>query len=900
MAALIHQYHHPATTLSASSQPQSRHQVSNSIALLPPQVSSYLSISKPPTSLSPPKGPLFSNPPVVLSKLPSFQPILTPKPPETSQTSSNHEFPHLLRLSVYYTDVQFNKMFHASILKIEEDTYLFNALIASYLRLGQINHAHKVFRTLSSPDVVSYTAMISGLAKLNHEIEAVRLFFEMKCSGIEPNGYTFVALLTACMRSLDLELGFQVHAFLIKTGYLDCTYVVNALMGLYSKCGYLDFVIDLFDDMPKRDVVSWNTVISCLVNERMYDKAFELFRIMLRHNGFRVDSFTLSSLLAACAGCLAMGEGREIHAYAYKIGYESNMSVNNTLIEFYSKCRSVKNAVTLFERMPVKDIFTWTEMITAYMGCGRVDLAVDIFDKMPEKNCVSYNALFAGFCQNGEGFRALGLFCRMVEEGIELNDFTLTSVVNACGLIMDCKISEQVHGFVLKSYFDLDDCTESALLDMCTRCGRMDDAEKIFNQLPLNQSNSINYTSLICGYARNAQPEKAISLVCQWQNEEYNCMDEVALASVLGICGALGLQKFGEQIHCYALKHDFLSDISVGNAIISMYFKCDDMEKAIKGFNIMPAHDTISWNSLLTGHILHREGEEALAVWGKMQKAGVQPDTITCVLIISAYQHTNSNLVSHCRDFFLSMKSIYHIEPNSEHYTCMVIVLGYWGLLEEAEDIINTMPFEPNASVWRALLDSCRLHLNATMGKRAAKKILAMEPQDPSTYILKSNLYSASGRWHCSELVREDMREKGFQKIPGRSWIVHHNEVHSFFARDRSHSQSKDIYSALGILFFECSKAGYVPDTSFVLHDVEEHHKKNFLLYHSGKLAATFGLLTTLPGKPVRVMKNILLCGDCHTFLKYVSTLTKREIHVRDASGFHYFSNGKCSCKDYW
>ncbi|KAL2514298.1 Pentatricopeptide repeat-containing protein [Forsythia ovata] len=863
-------------------------------------VFSYHSISKPPPSLSPPKPQLFSNPPVLLSKLPSFQPLFTPKPLETSQTSLNHDFSHLLRLSVHYTDVQFNKAVHASILKIEEDTYLFNALITSYLKLGHINYAQKVFRALSSPDVVSYTAMISGLAKLNRENEAVRLFFEMICSGIEPNGYTFVALLTACMRSLNLELGFQVHAFLIKTGYLDCTYVVNALMGLYSKCGCFDFVIELFDDMPKRDVVSWNTVISCMVKEGMYDIAFELFHCMLIIDGFRVDHFTLSSLLAACAGCLAMGEGREIHAYAYKIGYENNMSVNNALIEFYSKSGNVKNAVTLFERMPVKDVFTWTEMITSYMRFGLVDLAMDIFDRMPEKNCVSYNALLAGFCQNGEGFRALGLFCKMVKEGIELSDFTLTSVVNACGLIMDCKISEQVHGFVLKSYFDLDDCTKSALLDMCTRCGRMDDAEKIFDQLRRNQSNLINFTSLICGYARFAQPEKAISLVCQWQNVEYNFMDEVALASILGICGALGFQNFGQQIHSYALKYGFLSDIRMGNAIISMYFKCGDLEKAIKCFNVMPAHDTVSWNSLLAGHILHRQGEEALAVWGKMQKAGLQPDTITCVLIISAYRHTNSNLVSHCRAFFLTMKSIYHIEPNSEHYACMVGVLGYWGLLEEAEDIINKMPLEPNASVWRAMLDSCRLHLNATIGKRAAKKILAMEPQDPSTYILKSNLYSASGRWHCSELVREEMRARGFQKIPGRSWIIHHNEVHSFFARDKSHSQSKDVYSALEILFFECSKAGYVPDSSFVLHEVEEHQKKNFLLYHSGKLAATFGLLMTRPGKPVRVMKNILLCGDCHTFLKYVSTVTKREIHVRDASGFHYFSNGKCSCKDYW
>ncbi|KAL0289113.1 UNVERIFIED_CONTAM: Pentatricopeptide repeat-containing protein [Sesamum calycinum] len=326
-------------------------------------------------------------------------------------------------------------------------------------------------------------------------------------------------------------------------------------------------------------------------------------------------------------------------------------------------------------------------------------------------------------------------------------------------------------------------------------------------------------------------------------------MDEVELASVLGVCGDLGFQKLGEQFHCYALKYGFLFDIGVGNAIVSTYSKCGNMEEASKVFDSMSAHDIVSWNSLLAGHILNRQGGEALAVWKKMQKAGVQPDTITSFLIISAHRHTDFNLVEHCHDFFQSMKSVYQIEPNSDHYACLVGVLGYWGLLEEAEEIIKKMPFDPKASVWRALLDSCRVHRNVTIGRRAAKNILSMEPQDPSTYILKSNLYSASGRWHCSDLVREEMKERGFRKSPGRSWIILQNKVHSFFSRDKSHPQSKDIYSALDILCMECLKAGYVSDTSFVLHEVEEHQKMNFLLYHSGKLAVTYGLLTTKPGR---------------------------------------------------
>ncbi|XP_075517389.1 LOW QUALITY PROTEIN: pentatricopeptide repeat-containing protein At5g03800-like [Primulina tabacum] len=896
MAALIHHRSHPAAaSLSSHNRP------CRLLTRLPnSQVICFLSHSKAPVSLSYGKSGFLSDPSPSVSKKPSSEPIFIQNPREIPQPLSEYDRSHFLRLSVQYSDVQRSKAVHASILKIEENTRMFNPLITSYLELGHVDYAQKVFNSLSRPDIVSYTAMISGLARCSRECEAVGLFFEMRSKGVEPNEYTFVSLLIACVRLLDLEFGSQVHSFLIKLGYMDSNYVANSLLALYGKCGCLEFMIKLFDEMIHKDMASWNTAISCLVKEGLYDKAFELFRNMLRLSGCKGDYLTFSSLLIASARCFAIREGREIHAYAYKIGYETNLSVNNALLEFYSNCGCAKDVKTLFERMQVKDVFTYTEMVNAYMGFGLVDLAVEVFRGMPEKNCVSYSSLLAGLCKNGMGFKALALFCRMVKEGLELNDFTLTSVLNACGLMMDTRTSEQIHGFVLKFGFGSNHCIETALLDMCTRCGRMADAEKIFHQFMQDQNSSFMLTSMICAYSRNAEPDKAISLICLWHNEGHGNLDEVALASILGICGELGFLKLGEQFHCKAIEYGFLIDIGVGNALISMYSKCGYMELATDVFYGMSEHDIVSWNSLLSCHILNRQGDKALNVWEKMKESRLSPDTITFSLIISAYRHTNSNLVESCRDIFLSMKSTYHVKPDSDHYACLISVLGYWGLLKEAEEIINNMPFEPKASVWRALLDSCRMHANTSIGKRVAKIILQIEPQDPSTYILKSNLYSASGRWQCAEFVREEMRDRGFRKFPGRSWMIHQSKIHSFFARDRSHSQSKDIYSALEILYSECLKAGYIPDTSFVLHEVEEHQKMNFLLYHSAKLAVVYGILAFRNREPVRVVKNINLCGDCHTFFKYVSIVTRREIHVRDSSGFHRFSMGECSCKDYW
>ncbi|KAF5747846.1 pentatricopeptide repeat-containing protein [Tripterygium wilfordii] len=804
-----------------------------------------------------------------------------------------------LRQSVKYNDIELCRAVHGSVLKIEEDIHLRNALIGAYCKLGFVFDAYRVFKGLTCPNGVSYAAMMSGFAKSNCEAEAIELFFGMRSAGIEPDEYGFVAILTACIRVLDLELGWQLHGLIIKTGYLDAVFVANALMGMYGKCGCLDYVLKLFGEMRQRDIASWNTVISSVVKELLYDKAFELFRDMQRINGFRVDHFMVSTMLTACTGSNSSMEGREIHAHATRIGLDGNLSVNNALIVFYTKCGSINDVVTLFERMPVVDIITWTSMITSYMEFGLANLALETLERMPERNSISFNAVLAGLFHNGEGSTALRLFIKMVEKGVELTDSTLTSIVNACGLLMNKKISEQIHGFTIKFGSGENACIEAALLDMCTRCGRMPDAEKMFCRWPADENSSVIETSMLCGYARNGLPDQAVSLFLQSQSEGKMDVDEVSLTSVLGVSGTLGFREIGEQVHCQAFKSGFVSDLGVANSIVSMYSKCCDIDEAIKAFDTMLVHDIVSWNGLIAGHLLQRQGDEALAIWSKMEKAAIKPNALTLVLIISAYRHTSSNLVDRCRSLVRSMKTVYGIEPMSEHYSAFVRVLGHWGLLEEAEETINKMPFEPDSSVWRALLDSCRLQLNATMGKQVVKRILAMEPHDPSTYILVSNLYSASGRWHCSEMVREDMREKGLRKQPSRSWIIQENKVHSFYARDKSHPQMKDIYSGLDILILECMKSGYKPDSSFVLHEVEEYQKKDFLFYHSAKLATTYGLLMTKTG-PIRIFKNILLCGDCHTFLKHVSLVTNREIVLRDTSGFHCFSNGQCSCKDYW
>ena len=177
---------------------------------------------------------------------------------------------------------------------------------------------------------------------------------------------------------------------------------------------------------------------------------------------------------------------------------------------------------------------------------------------------------------------------------------------------------------------------------------------------------------------------------------------------------------------------------------------------------------------------------------------------------------------------------------------------------------------------------------------------MALEPSDSSAYVLLSNIYAAANQWDDVTVARKMMERKKVKKDPGFSWIDVKNKVHLFVVDDRSHPQTDLIYDKVEDLIKRIREEGYVPDTDFTLLDVEEEEKERALYYHSEKLAVGYGLISTPPSSTIRVIKNLRVCGDCHNAIKYISKVSQREIVLRDANRFHRFSDGICSCGDYW
>ncbi|CAI0628708.1 unnamed protein product [Linum tenue] len=276
-----------------------------------------------------------------------------------------------------------------------------------------------------------------------------------------------------------------------------------------------------------------------------------------------------------------------------------------------------------------------------------------------------------------------------------------------------------------------------------------------------------------------------------------------------------------------------------------------------------------------------------------------KPDHITFVSVLSACNH--AGLVEEGKRYFGSMSGIHGLSPTLDHYACMVNLLGRSGSIDEAVELISSMPHKPDSLIWSSLLNVCATKRNIKYGEMAARKLFALDPLNAGPYILLSNMYASDGRWKDVAALRSLMKTNNVKKFAAYSWVDINNEVHKFVANDRIHVDSIAIYKELDDLIKKVQEVGYKPSTNLVLHDVGEQEKLESISYHSEKLALAFMLMKRPhESMPVRILKNLRVCGDCHAFMKFSSKVTGRTIVLRDSNRFHHFVGGKCSCNDHW
>ncbi|XP_057825107.2 pentatricopeptide repeat-containing protein At3g12770 isoform X1 [Cryptomeria japonica] len=746
---------------------------------------------------------------------------------------------------------------------IEQSVFLETNLVTMYGKCDSLSGARDVFDLIKEPNVFSLNAMIRGYAAQENNEAVVKIYEKMRSRGVEADGFTFIIVLKACAKLGDLELGKKVHEDAATLGLEGDVFVGNAISAMYTKCGSFENARQVFDKMPERDVVSWNGMIASYGRQNRFGDALILVRQMVAE-GLRPNSTTMVSVLPLLAQVGALRGGKEAHGFVIRNEFEGDGLVRNGLVSMYAKCGSLENACIVFDKMPQRDVASW-------------------------------NAMIAGYAQNGRFDEALGIFKEMVQVGVNANMLTIASILPACSCLSALYWGREIHAYAVRRSIEFNVIVASALMDMYANCRRVEDAIQVFRKMP--QKDVVAWNVMIAGYVQNQYFSNVLKLFYEMLQEDIR-PDSFTIVSVLSACAHLVALRHGKEIHDYTIRHEFESNTIVGSAIVDMYAKCGSVEDAWKWFMKLPQKDLISWNAMIIGYGMHGHGKQALTLFHQMQNDGMEPDEVTFTAILSACSH--AGLVDEGRQYFNQISHKYCMTPTIEHYSCMADLLARAGHLDEAHNFIKNMPLEPNRTIWGTLLGACRNYRNVELGEQVAERLFEIEPENEGNYVLLSNIYAAAGRWDGVQRVRKMMKEKGIRKNPGCSWIEFQNKVHVFLSGDKRHPQTEKIYAALDNLTEQMKRLGYVPDTSFVLYDVEELEKERAICSHSERLAIVFGLINTCNGTPIRVTKNLRVCGDCHIATKFMSKIAKREIIVRDTNRFHHFKDGLCSCGDYW
>ncbi|KAK4476738.1 hypothetical protein RD792_015898 [Penstemon davidsonii] len=423
----------------------------------------------------------------------------------------------------------------------------------------------------------------------------------------------------------------------------------------------------------------------------------------------------------------------------------------------------------------------------------------------------------------------------------------------------------------------------------------IEEAKKYFDQMP--KRDDVSWSAIIDGYNKGGHFKEALEVFHQMQGEEIK-LNKFVLSSALNSCANVGALDQGKWIHAYIKRNRIVLDEVLGTSLVDMYAKCGRLDLSWDVFERMKHKEVFSWNAMIGGLAMHGRAEDAIELFLDMQRHEYKPNDITFVALLNACAH--AGLVDKGLKYFLLIKETYNIEPTMEHYGCVVNLLGKAGYINEAEDVINSMPMKPNSVVWGALLGACRIHGNIELGEKVGEILLELEPENSIRYTLLSNIYAKAAKWDRVEKLRKLMKERGVKTMTDRSMIDLKGTVHEFKVGDSSHPQTEEIYRTLEMIIQKIKLKGHEADTSEVLFDISEEEKETSLKYHSEKIAIAFGILNTEPGTTIRVVKNLRVCEDCHSATKFISQVYKRDIIVRDRVRYHHFRNGKCSCKDFW
>lgn len=576
---------------------------------------------------------------------------------------------------------------------------------------------------------------------------------------------SFFHKLNSCKSIKELK---QIHTSIVKTSpslrIQQILYTkITSLSASILQFTDFSYIYTLLVRLPVPDISVYNDIIKYLSGSRS-KKSSSIALVLyceLVEKGLFGDNYTYPFVLKACAQLCALREGEMVHAHVIKNGYVMDLYVVNTLMRLYGVCGRIGDVRKLFDKSPHWDLVSWTTLIQGYVDTGLWQEGVKVFFDTCEA-----------------GYRA--------------DEKMMAVVISACAKLGDLSLGRKLHEHIRNQGVNVDVYVGNSLVDMYSKCGDIESAHKVFNQMPVR--NVVSWNSIILGLAESGDYEEALRVFRKMRRKGID-PDEVTLVGVLNSCANLGVLEFGKWIHAYVDKNRIEVDGFIGNALIDMYAKCGSIEDALEVFEDIKRKDVYTYTTIIRELAMHGKGEMALKLFSEMCELGIQPNEVTFIGILTACCH--SGLVDEGHRHFAEMSKLYNVKPQTEHYGCMVDLLGRAGMINEAAEFVENMPIQPDVLIWGSLLGACWIHGKLDLAERVMEKFVNVEPEEDGAYVLMSNIYAAEKKWSDAFRLRKRMRKGKMKKDPGCSSIELDGVVYEFRCGDKAHSMSKDIYTLL-------------------------------------------------------------------------------------------------------
>lgn len=670
-----------------------------------------------------------------------------------------------LRACAAVGSLRLGRQLHGAVAKlgyVGVDLFVANGLVTMYSSCQSLPCAEKVFGSIASPDLVSWTSMLSAYTENGRDAEALVLFMEMARGGVACDAFTLSVALRAAssLGHVGVGLGHQLHCCMIKMGLVGKEFLDNCLIGFYGRSGELQLMRNVFDEMNGKDLVSWNTVIQCYAENLCHEEASAHFRAMMFEFA-ECDEFTLGSILQVVTRTGAFGHGMEIHGYLIRAGLDSDKHVMSALMDMYVNWASLGKTHRVFPLRMLKyyltiqgkldqfivasslkscasgldllagrmlhacilksdmnpDSFVTSSLLDMYAKCGALEESNLLFSRTKNPGTAEWSAAISGNCLNGQYGRAVQLFRRMQSEHVQPNEFTYTAILTACMALGDTASGVEIHSNSIRNGYGTNASVLKSLIAFYLRQGRYHQALKLCLAL---SNHDVSWGTLVESLSQVDHHVGIVNLLHVIQRCGAN-LDCHTARLILSSCGKLGLLEEGLQAHAYMTKRGLASSACTNSYLIDMYSSVGSLRHASDAFNYMPAKDASSWASIVAANVENGCPETAIRLFSQMEeKCRPTPEAFLSVLKACA----RTGLVSEAFRFFVSMTEVYKIQPSEEHYSHMIQVLSRAGMFKEAEHFIDSVvPSESGTSAWSLLSAAAQQNGNDKTVKLAGDRL---------------------------------------------------------------------------------------------------------------------------------------------------------------------------------